>query len=466
MSGKPLASLALRARSLEWATPGRTPDKAATIVVGRAEIDLGEGQKDLIAGLRTDRDRLVQGIRKECDRLPAQVVLGIPASWVLLRVADLPTTEPAERRGMMELQVDKFSPFPADESVISGEVLMEKDGRSRVLLSAIPTATMNLVGDALREAGIHLNGVDVNLLGWWRVLKDAGKVSDTGSQAFAILDDQGCDLMVTTAGVPVAIRSLSGLEDLPVAEFAEEVAREVVFTLASLDLERSGEPLSEVAVWHRGDPPKELLHRLTETFSVTAHPYALESLPSLSEGLLRRARSRKPGMLDLAPPDWQKAEKSSIVRRRMIAVSATVLGLWGLAIATLFGGLQIQKQRLATQEATLAALTASADHVRDVRDRAQSLEQYIDRSHSALECLREISERLAPGIEFRSFTYHKGKTVELIGEADAFTLVSDFKKEMDASKMFVSNSLPRITHTAQNKENFKLTAVLPGGAKP
>jgi hypothetical protein len=37
---------------------------------------------------------------------------------------------------------------------------------------------------------------------------------------------------------------------------------------------------------------------------------------------------------------------------------------------------------------------------------------------------------------------------------------------MEKSKLFVSTDLPRIVHIANGKENFKLTAILPGGEKP
>lgn len=466
MAAKPLTSIALRARSLEWATVGRATDKSEAVLTGQADVTLAEGQPDIKVALQSTRDALIEQLRVPCAPLASPVALGIPTAWALVRIADLPTTDPTERRSMVELQVDKFSPFPADESVISYEVLAEGEGRSRVLLSAVPTALMDGFGGALRAAGATVKWVDINLLGWWRILNDAGKVNVETSQALAILDGAVCDLVVTSQGVPGAVRALSGLDDLSPSEFAEDVTHEIVRTLTALDLGRTGTPLAEVVIWHRGNPPAELGQRLHEALGVPVHLHPLESLPSLSEGLLRRCRTRQMGMLNLAPPAWQQAENASQVRRRVIVLSAAVLGLWALAMGVLFGGLQIQKRRLANQEARLAELTVPADKVRAVRERVQALEQYVDRSYSALECLREISDRLPPGIELKSFTYHKGKSVDLVGEADAATLVYDFKKEMDDSKLFVSNVLLRITSSPQNKQNFRLTAALPGGGKP
>ncbi|MEI6148791.1 MAG: PilN domain-containing protein [bacterium] len=465
MAGKPVIALALRARTLEWAAPRASADKTEA-VLKQVALELDPACPSLLSGLRTDRARLVEEIRSKTTLPALPVALGIPSSWVLLRIADLPTSDPEELRGMAELQIDKYSPFPVDESVISHEILQQGEGHCRVLLSAVPTETINVVGDSLRAAGIRPKWVDINLLGWWKLLLDAGKIPAAGTYACAILDEDACDLLVTVKGVPAAMRALIGLEELPPAEQADEIAREIVHTLASLDIGHTSEPLSEVAVWHRGAPPAELLQRLADPFSVTAHAHPLESLPPLAEGLLRRAQARGHDMLDLAPPAWQQAEKSSLARRRAIVLSSVVLGIWATAMAILFGGLQIEKQQLARQEARLAALTAPAEKVRAVQERALALEQYVDRTRSALDCLREISDLLPPGIDLKSFSYHKGKAVELSGEANAVTLVYDFKKEMEKSKLFVSTDLSRIVHLANGKENFKLTAILPGGEKP
>lgn len=464
MTGRSFTGVALRARSLEWTAPDKAGDSAPS--AQQADLELGADQKDILAALRAEPDRVAQDIHAKCGRTSGPAVIGLPAAWVMLRIADLPAAAPDELQGMVELQVDKFSPFPADESVISYELLSEKEDRCRVLLSAVPTKTANLVGDALRKAGILPKWVDVNLLAWWRILQDAEQVCTTGSQAFVILDDESCDVIVANGGQPIAMRSLSNMDDLTPAEASEEMAREVAYTLASLDLDRTGDRLGEVAVWHRGPPPEDLLGRLAEQFSVAARAYDLATLPALTEGLLRRAENRPRGMLNLAPPAWQQVESAQQTRRRMITLSASVLGLWLLGMAILFGGLQFEKVKLAHQEAILEELKAPADSVRVVREQALALEQYMDRSHSGLECLREVSDLLPPGIELKSFSYHKGKNVEISGEADAITLVYDFKKEMEKSPLFKDTSLPRTMRTQQGRESFKMTATLPGGEKP
>lgn len=464
MAVKALTSLAVRARSLEWIIRHKTGEKQAPSSAHSADLDPGENQKTLLAGLKEDRDRLVTDIRKHCGPLPEPVSIGIPASWVLLRIAELPSGSPEELSSMAELQVDKFSPFPIDESAISYELLADHEGRSRLLLSAIRTDTLDQLADGLRAAGIKPKWVDINLLGWWQLLKDSAKVHQAGSQIFLILEDSACDIIVSTAGVPVAMRSLSGMEDLPPDEVDEEIARETILTLSSLDLDPNGSHLAEISVWHQGEEPESLLKQFSENFSVTAHPHALSTLPSLAEGLLSRAENRTRNTMDLAPKAWEATEAARRARSRMIASSLLVAGVWVCGMAVLFGGIQIQKQQVSSLEKELVELKGPSDQVRAIRDRTQDLLKYLDRSRSGLECLREVSDKLPPGIELRSFNYIKNKSLEMTGLAETYSLLADFKKDLERSELFVSTELPRTRHVPGGEE-FKIVCTLPGGEK-
>lgn len=464
MAVKALTSLAVRARSLEWSVRNKTGEKQAAASAQSLTLDPGENRKTILDGMKADQDRLVAEIRGPCSHLPEPVSIGIPASWVLLRIAELPSGTPEDLASMAELQVDKFSPFPVDESAISYELLADHEGKSRLLLSAIRAEPLNQLADGLRAAGIKPKWVDINLLGWWQLLKDTGKVHQAGSQIFLILEDDTCDIIVSTAGVPVAMRSLSGMEDLPPEESDAEIARETIFTLSSLDLDPNGSHLGEIAVWHHGEAPSALLKQFAETFSVTAHPHSLDTLPPLSEGLLRRAETRTRTTMDLAPKAWQETEAALQARRRMIWSSLLVAGAWLCGMAILFGGIQVKKQQVASLEKELGELKAPSDKVRAIRDRTQDLGKYLDRSRSALECLREISDRLPPGIELRAFNYIKNKSLEMTGLADNYSLVADFKKDLERSELFISTELPRTRHVPQG-EDFKIVCTLPGGEK-
>lgn len=466
MAVKVLTSLAVRSRSLEWAVLHKVGEKQTSTPSRSVELDLGENQKNLLGGLQKERDRLVEEIRTKCGRIPAPVSIGIPASWVLLRIAELPAGSPEEIKSMAELQIDKFSPFPIDESAISYEILSEQEGRCRLLLSAIRTDTINLLAGALRSAGIEPKWVDINLLGWWKLLQDAGKVQSTGIQVIIILEDSACDIIIASAGIPLAMRSLSGMDDMPAHEGDEEVARETALTLSSLDLEHEGVHPASFSIWHRGESPDGLIKVFADQFQITAHPEALDSLPPLSEGLLRRTATRTSGRMDLAPIAWIQTETALRARRRVILFSIIAASLWLTGMIGLFGSIQFQKARIDSLTRELTELKAPAEKVKAIRDRTQGLTKYMDRSFSGLECLRDISDRLPPGITLKSFTYHKNKSLEMTGEADEYALIADFKKDIERSKLFTASDLSRSRRTKEGKEEFKIVCTLPGGEQP
>jgi len=441
-------------------------EKQSSTASRTVQLELGENQKNLLAGLQNERDRLVEEIRTKCGRIPAPVSIGIPASWVLLRIAELPSGSPEEIKNMAELQIDKFSPFPLEESAISYEILSEQEGRCRLLLSAIRTDTINLLAGALRGAGIEPKWVDINLLGWWKLLQDAGKVQTTGIQVFILLEDTTCDIIISSAGIPLAMRSLSGMDDIPAEEADQEIARETALTLSSLDLEREDSQPATFSIWHRGEKPEGLIHIFSSQFLITAHPEPLDSLPPLAEGLLRRTATRTSGRMDLAPIAWLQTETALKTKRRVILGSIIVASIWLTGMLTLFGSIQFQKNRMASLTQELTDLKAPAEKVKSIRERTQSLTKYMDRSFSGLECLREISDRLPPGITLKSYVYHKNKNLEMTGDAEEYAQIADFKKDIERSKLFVASELSRTRRTREGKEEFKIVCTLPGGEQP
>lgn len=466
MAVKVLTSLAVRSRSLEWAVLHKVGEKQSETTPRSVELDLGENRKSLIEGLQADKERLVEEIRTKCGRIPAPVSIGIPASWVLLRIAELPAGSPEEIKSMAELQIDKFSPFPIDESAISYEILSEQEGHCRLLLSAIRTDIINLLAGALKAAGIQPKWVDINLLGWWKLFQDAGKVHQSGIQVFIILEDTSCDLIITAAGIPLAMRSLSGLDEMPADEANEEIARETAYTLSSLDLDRDGGHPADFTIWHRGETPNGLLKLFADQFLIAAKAEGLDTLPPLSEGLLRRTEARSSGRMDLAPLAWQQEETALRTRRRVILFSIIAASIWLAGMLGLFGSLQFQKTRIASLTQELTELKGPAEKVRAIRDRTQGLTKYMDRTYSGLECLREVSDRLPPGITLKSFNYHKNKNLEMSGEADEYAQIADFKKDLERSKLFVSSELSKTRRTRDGKEEFKIVCILPGGEQP
>ena len=460
-----ITGIALRDADVEWSVLRRPRDRAETAQSERITLAGGAETPDLPALLQKDRAAVLKDLRSHSGSMPGDVALGLPSTWVLTRVLTLPTAAPAELRGMVELQVDKFSPFPVESTVIAYEVIEQQGDQSRVVVAQVQTERVDQIGALFAEAGVRLRWVDASVMAWWRLLADGGHIPATGSQIVLLLDGGTCDLILVQGGQPAAFRSIGMLHGLPPDQVADEVLRETLFTLASSATEEHGEQPTTVSLWYRGEEPAVLVSGLQDALGVQVQQSSLAALPPLAQGVALRRAAPTHEVLDLTPLTWHAADRRRLFRQRLIALTAATLGVWLVAVAVLLGGLQIQKQRLAGLEGRLKNLDAPVRKVRGTRERALALTQYVDRTHSALECLREVSDLLPPGIELKTFNYRKGKNVELSGEATSITLVYDFKKELDQSEMFAATKLHRVVKGPKGQEVFKITAIMPGGTE-
>lgn len=431
-------------------------------------------------------------VRAAAGHLKGDLCAAIPADKVLMRVVDLPTSDPDEMRSMADLQVDKFSPFPVEHMSVSVELLSQKDKSSRVLIVAVQRTVIDAAGVFFGAAGVLPRWVDVDVLGWWRLLKDHGAVPAAGRGVILLADRMATELIICQDGAPVVLRSLGTAQGITEEEFHAELADEIGYSLTSLETERGVAETSKLSLWCWGDgaPPKvmvkaeaassavetrsgdlcpELAAKLREVCGLQVETRSLASLPELSEGLARRAMERGPVTVDLAPAEWQSTEHSRKTQKGLIIATAAFVFVWLLGIAAFFTGLKLEQGRLVKLKTEVAALEGPADEVRQLNDRIKSFEIYADRSHTALESLREVSSILPGGIDLTSFTYKKGNEVVVRGEADSAEPIYAFFQALEQADFFDQvkpEAVRQKTSGNRQRSEFSVTAKLPGGEKP
>ena len=383
---------------------------------------------------------------------------------VLLRVVELPSTDPAELAGMAELQVDKFSPFPVEHMAVSHEILSVSGDSARVLIAACKREEVESLGTLFAGLGRPPDRVDIVATGWWRLLVDARATGADGRHGHLLLDETGAVLVISQAGVPVLARSLGA----PPAGFSEsfcaELAEETGYTLTALESDWGAMATADLTVWHHDAPPAFLLERIGQESGVPVLARSLEELPPFSEGVARRSVEPGERGLDLSLPEWKTAAGVRRVRRRLVSAVAALVLLWFGALSALFLVSHLDRARRVRLEQAVAAMEGPAEEARLLQRRVDSLEQYADRTYSALEVLREITALLPEGVELTSFAYRKGGRVNLRGEAVRVTAIYDFFEALEASALFVAVTPEGVTQApgGGRRPDFRLTAYLPG----
>ena len=120
-----------------------------------------------------------------------------------------------------------FSPFPVDRN---GRFRLRRLFRKKIHPKCLSplwrTMLFDRVGGVLAGAGLYARHVDVEVLGYWRLIKRACRIART-----RIPDDrlsqiaEVTDLIAVQSGVPVIFRSLGAHGSEDEVEYAEEVFR-------------------------------------------------------------------------------------------------------------------------------------------------------------------------------------------------------------------------------------------------
>jgi hypothetical protein len=463
MGARIVNAIALQNTGLEW-TLLRTGAEKTGISTPPKLFALSPGtQPTLREALAADLPRLATDLRQALKGISGPITLGIPGSWAFMKIVSLPSPSPDEIAGMVELQVDKFAPFPLDALTFSWEVLHEADGVSRILIAAMKLDLAESLGQCFKSAGLLLDRIDLNLIASLRLIQAVpGQIHSVGRQLLIFREAGQCDLVLLHDGIPAILRTLAGFDGMTDEDINDEIAHEAMNTLASLEAEQGGQ-LAPVSLYFRGVEPVELAGMLHQRMGMEVITASFDNFPPVSRGLGQRVLSGGP--FNLAPLSWESIRNRKTALRRLIYAAIAAIALWLCAVLTLAGLLMAQRRNQTRAQARLVSLAAPAQVVRDLQSRVMGLDQYHDRTHSALEALREITEALPNGIELKSFTYRKGKSVEISGHAASVTLVYDFKKSLDDSLLFAGIELGRTAPDNTGRESFKMTAKLPGASE-
>jgi Tfp pilus assembly protein PilN len=88
------------------------------------------------------------------------------------------------------------------------------------------------------------------------------------------------------------------------------------------------------------------------------------------------------------------------------------------------------------EKALIKAHEKKFKSVSDMKARVELVRQYSDHSDGMLEVLKVVSDCLPEGTTLTSFTYKRGESVKISGEAAAENSVYDYKDELSKSGMF------------------------------
>ncbi len=394
--------------------------------------------------------------------LKGDIAVALRTSELLMRIMEFPTLDAGEIADMVGFQIDKISPFPPEQLAVSHEVLRQTETASLVLMVAAKRECIDGIGEVFKKKGVRIHRIDARVLGWVKLLQDAGHIATAGCEITIIDDGIDFSLAVFSEGVPVAFRMLDAQTGS--MELVEELAGEVGYTLTTLDTEHDLPSPSAIQFWSHDELPGGLRAKLTEKCGLPIHYHQLSILPPLSEGILRRTLGDG-SHIELIPSEWVEHEKRKRLRRKFTLISSAIAAVWLVVLLAFYGIYKVRDMRLARLQDQLAAIEPAARQALQNRQKLKALKLYTDRSDSSLECLREVTRLLPDGnIEFVSYNYKKGKGVSLRGTASSDNTVYNFFDALAKSPLFEQlkdQSTNTKTTKGVRRSVFSVTLVLP-----
>jgi Tfp pilus assembly protein PilN len=91
------------------------------------------------------------------------VTLGIPKEWIVIKTAEFPVTVKENLPDVVSYELDRLTPFNAEDAFYDFKVLKESAGKLIVLVMAAKAELIKPYIEALREIGIHVTKISANL---------------------------------------------------------------------------------------------------------------------------------------------------------------------------------------------------------------------------------------------------------------------------------------------------------------
>jgi len=400
-----------------------------------------------------------------------RVTAFLPRELVTVRLLDLPSTAPRELADMIDLQVDKQTPYSSDEIISQFKVLgTDEDGYSRVMLVVVQRSVLRQRFYVLEEAGFDVLGMSVSsegLVGWYTAL--SGESAPEGT-CHALLDvdysfsDFACvheGRLCHAGSIRIGARHLRADPERGVDALCRDVDR----SLAAFRAEAAGLTVGKLLVTGAGSRTRGLAARLgvsfdfeVETVATTAGIELGPGLPDLETpenavfsltplvGLFARG---EPPELNLVPEPVKM--RKSLERK---ADSLHVFGVRLMAVFLLFCAALMAKlcRRQALLDEVSRRYEATEQEARDLENmrlKIQLVRERTDTRSATVNVLRELHRLISDAsLHLLHLEIDEEQNVRLRGSARALSDAIKLVGLLENSSLFAKASLER---TAQKK---------------
>jgi Tfp pilus assembly protein PilN len=393
----------------------------------------------------------------------SDITLSIPKSWVVIKLAEFPSTVKDNLPDVVSYEMDRLTPFTTGEALYDLRILKEEGGRLTLLVVAAKADLINPYIRALGERGFDVGRVTMNLSGLGTLCSFAQRTGDTllfsvrGKEYEAGLFSDG----MVTAGITgnmddgeerlQADRVVDELELLMEEGRKQGKSPNVVLSL------KDSNPLLKEMLKMRMKVPYKILEECGKTFGLPAEEIRYEAAGGVLESLWPAAN----GLNLLKKGRYEKAKTPLTLSLILVAAIMTI---WGLSI---FLPVNIEQERLGEIQREITArkdeikkIEALKTEIETVKKEIADIDGFKSGRPMALDVLKELT-RVLPKTTWLSRARISETTVNIEGYASSST---ELVPKLEASKYFrkVEFASPTFRDARMNAERFNIKMEIEG----
>ncbi len=367
---------------------------------------------------------------------PKLNVAWLPPHHVFLRAVQIPKSNLAESRSMLELQLEKISPLPVAQVVWSFELLPTAGDLQTAIVVIVPRHDVEEFLGELEGQGYLPDCLELPALDQLHTTP----VTEDGAWIFPGVggDKNSCFVAWWTRGV---LWNLS-LTHLPSTPDCGRLLKEQLFQTAWA---------GELEGWLSGAPKFFLV-----ADTATAEPWVLSFMGEASvqivaprpvPELAALTAKRSAGDLsptNLLPPEYTARYKQQFIDRLWMRGLGAVLLLYLLGCAAYFGAVTFFNMRLDGVQSDVRQQGLTYTNILRLKEHVKVLQDQLDLQYSALESYKAVADFLPPELQLDSINFDRGRKLTLSGSAasDDVSRVQEFNESL---MKVMSKNLPLFT---------------------
>ena len=460
------------------------PQRDISVSIGKGNLSIAHGSRFLsrttVNGTREflfDEERypqpeeLVSSLALALNEFGAartDITLSIPKAWTIIRTAEFPSTVKENMADVVAYEMDRITPFSAEEAFFDFRVVGETGDKITVLILAAKADALRAYIDALNENGFGVGRITVNLAGFGALCRE---MSNSPDNIFVSITDREYEGALFIDGSIAHV--FSGSFGAPGANSKADVIASEVKALAET-AKAAGRPAGVMVLFRDKDQAfLELLKvKVASPFKVMGQADAglrFSSLPRevpfAAVGSLVDSLQAKVESPDLLRRGVRKKQKPPLALTFVLLLAIIVaMGLY------LIAPLRVEEQRLAEMTRLVSSKKDDLKKVEALKKDAEalgaeiaSIRSFKENKPLDLNIVKELTTIL-PKTTWLTRLRVAETTVDIEGYASSAT---EMLPKLEASKYFkkVEFASPTYRDARMNSDRFVIKMEIEGAVK-